>query len=85
MVQHALDRMLMCGDGQFSLAVLQPLNISHIPLEKEMATHLQYSYLENPVDRAAWWATSFPCSSVSKESAGNARDLSTESQRVRHN
>ena len=27
------------------------------PLEKEMATHLQYSCLENPMDRGAWWAT----------------------------
>ena len=26
------------------------------PLEKEMATHLQYSCLENPMDRGAWWA-----------------------------
>ena len=24
------------------------------PLEKEMATQLQYSYLENPMDRGAW-------------------------------
>ena len=24
------------------------------PLEKEMATH---SWLENPMDRGAWWAT----------------------------
>ena len=27
------------------------------PLEEEMATQLQYSYLENPMDREAWWAT----------------------------
>ena len=26
-------------------------------LEKGMATPLQYSCLENPVDRGAWWAT----------------------------
>ena len=26
------------------------------PLEKEMVT-LQYSCLENPMDRGAWWAT----------------------------
>ena len=26
------------------------------PLEKEMATPLQYSCLENPMDRGAWWA-----------------------------
>ena len=26
------------------------------PLEKEMAIH-QYSCLENPTDRGAWWAT----------------------------
>ena len=25
-------------------------------LEKEMATYLQYSCLENPMDRGAWWA-----------------------------
>ena len=24
------------------------------PLEKEMANPLQYSYLENPMDRGAW-------------------------------
>ena len=27
------------------------------PLEKEMATPLQYSCLENPMDGGAWWAT----------------------------
>ena len=27
------------------------------PLEKGMATHSSYSYLENPMDRGAWWAT----------------------------
>ena len=27
------------------------------PLEEEMATLLQYSCLENPMDRGAWWAT----------------------------
>ena len=27
------------------------------PLEKEIATPLQYSSLENPMDREAWWAT----------------------------
>ena len=26
------------------------------PLEKEMATPLQYSCLENPMNREAWWA-----------------------------
>ena len=26
-------------------------------LEKEMATHLQYSFLENAMDRGAWQAT----------------------------
>ena len=25
------------------------------PLEEEMANLLQYSYLENPMDRGAWW------------------------------
>ena len=27
------------------------------PLEEEMATHSQYSCLENPMDRGAWQAT----------------------------
>ena len=27
------------------------------PLEEGMATQLQYSCLENPMDRGAWWAT----------------------------
>ena len=27
------------------------------PLEKEMVTPFQYSCLENPMDREAWWAT----------------------------
>ena len=27
------------------------------PLEKGMAYRLQYSCLENPMDRGAWWAT----------------------------
>ena len=27
------------------------------PLEKERATSPQYSFLENPTDRGAWWAT----------------------------
>ena len=27
------------------------------PLEKGMATWLQYSCLENSMDRGAWWAT----------------------------
>ena len=27
------------------------------PLEKEMATQLQYFCLEDPMDRGAWWAT----------------------------
>ena len=27
------------------------------PLEKKMATPLQYSCLENPMDGGAWWAT----------------------------
>ena len=26
------------------------------PLEKDMATPLQYSYLENSMDGGAWWA-----------------------------
>ena len=27
------------------------------PLEKGMATQIQYSCLEHPMDRGAWWAT----------------------------
>ena len=27
------------------------------PQEKEMATQIQYSCLENPMERGAWWAT----------------------------
>ena len=27
------------------------------PLEKEIGNPLQYSCLENPMDRVAWWAT----------------------------
>ena len=27
------------------------------PLKKERATSPQYSFLENPTDRGAWWAT----------------------------
>ena len=27
------------------------------PLEKEMGNPFQYSCLENPIDRGAWWAT----------------------------
>ena len=27
------------------------------PLQKEMATHFQYSCLGNPMDRGAWWVT----------------------------
>ena len=28
-----------------------------VPLEKGMAPPLQYSCLENPTDKGAWWAT----------------------------
>ena len=31
--------------------------VGKIPLEKEMATFLQYSYLGNPIDRGSWWVT----------------------------
>ena len=27
------------------------------PLEEEMAIHSSISYLENPMDRGAWWTT----------------------------
>ena len=33
-------------------------------LEKEMATHFQYSCLRNPMDRETWRATVYCCSSV---------------------
>ena len=35
---------------------VQPLGWED-PLKKEMATHFQYSCLENPMDRGAWRAT----------------------------
>jgi len=35
---------------------VQPLGWED-PLKKEMATHFQYSCLENPMDRGAWQAT----------------------------
>ena len=35
---------------------VQSLGQEH-PLEKEMATHSQYSCLENSMDGEAWWAT----------------------------
>ena len=36
------------------------------PLQKEMATHSSiFAYLENPMDRAAWWATA---QGIAKES-----------------
>ena len=41
-------RLLLCG---FSFLGRED------PLEKEMAMHSQYSCLENPMDRGAWWAT----------------------------
>ena len=31
--------------------------MTYIYLEREMATLLWYSCLENPLDRGAWWAT----------------------------
>ena len=45
---------------------LRSMAVGEVGLEKEMATHsstlawripLQYSCLENPLDRGAWWAT----------------------------
>ena len=45
------------------------------PLEKEMATPQQYSCLENPMDRRAWWAI---VSAVTKESD----DLATKQQQL---
>ena len=38
------------------------------PLEKEMVTPFQYSCLENPMDREAWWAT---------YSSGDLKELDT--------
>ena len=38
------------------------------PLEKEMATPLQYSCLENSMDRGAWWAIVHGVTKSHKES-----------------
>ena len=32
------------------------VNSSKLSLEKEMAIHIQYACLKNPMDRGAWWA-----------------------------
>ena len=34
------------------------------PLEEEMATHYQYSCLENPMERGGWWLKSMGCKRV---------------------
>ena len=48
-VQESLDRTEKVGDGN-RLEV-------RTHLEEEVATPLQQSCLENPMDKAAWWAT----------------------------
>ena len=41
-----------------NLPVTQDMQETQVqdPLEEEMTTPLQYSCLENPMDREAWWA-----------------------------
>jgi len=38
-----------------------------LALEKGIATHLQYSSLENSMDRGAWWAKSMGSQRVGHE------------------
>jgi len=33
------------------------ISASEKPLKKGMATHYQYSCLENPMDKGTWWVT----------------------------
>ena len=44
-----------------NLPAMQEIRVQSLgwedPLEKEMANPLQYSCLENSLDRGAWWAT----------------------------
>ena len=44
-----------CNAGDARDSGAQPLGRED-PLEKEMATHSSI-FLENPIDRGAWWAT----------------------------
>ena len=51
----------LCGSAVKNLLVMQETWIRSLgwedPLEREMATLLQNSYLGNSMDRGAWWAT----------------------------
>ena len=48
-----------------NLPVIQEIQVQSLgredPLEKEMANPLQYSCLENPLDRGAWRAIAWGC------------------------
>ena len=45
------------------------------PLEEEMATQLQYSCLENPMNRGPWWATVYLVTRVSHDLANKQPQL----------
>ena len=51
--KHRVQLIPLCNPSSY-LVQVQPLS-QEDPLEKEMP--LQYSCLENPMDRGAWWAT----------------------------
>ena len=55
MVFIGLPRWLSGKKKNLPVMWVQPLGQEDL-LEKEMATPLQYSCLENPMDRGAWWA-----------------------------
>ena len=60
-VEHVFMCLFSCGsDGEES--VCSALGLGSIPgsgrdLGKENGNPIQYSCLENPLDRGAWWAT----------------------------
>ena len=49
------------------------------PLEKEMATKLQYSCLENPIDGEAWWATVHGLKRVGHHRVTKTQDQNSQS------
>ena len=55
---HALSRASLVAQTVKTLPVMQETQVQSLgqedPLEKGMATPLQYSCLENPMDRGAW-------------------------------
>ena len=69
---HLVDKIEDLSPGQASLVAQLVKNLPAVwetwvqslggedPLEKEMATHFQYSCLENPTDQGVWWATYSP-------------------------